>query len=239
MATQSAGSGQAMPLNPVQARLESLLLDATNPHNTMNKVNVIKQFCDTVAMSSEGALLAARLLGHRIQSPQDQEALQALAVLEATVKSCGPAFHGEVGKFRFLNEMIKLVSPKYLGGQRPEHVKQKVVELLYCWTREIPGQSKIGEAYQMLKDQGVVGEDPEYVTSAVFAASLPPRQAELDQEQEKRLQHLLHSKSLEDIQTANMMIKSLVSKDEEKMEKLSKRLEQLATVSSSVKLLNE
>ena len=37
-----------------------------------------------------------------------------MAVLEAAVKSCGPVFHTEVGKFKFLNEMIKLVSPKYL-----------------------------------------------------------------------------------------------------------------------------
>ena len=54
------------------------------------------------------------LLAHKIQSPQEREALQSLAVLEAGVKSCGPVFHAEVGKFKFLNEMIKLVSPKYL-----------------------------------------------------------------------------------------------------------------------------
>ena len=46
--------------------------------------------------------------------PQEREAIQSLAVLEAAVKSCGPVFHTEVGKFKFLNEMIKLVSPKYL-----------------------------------------------------------------------------------------------------------------------------
>ena len=43
---------------------------------------------------------------------QEREAVQALAVLEACVKSCGPLFHSEVGKFKFLNEMIKLVSPR-------------------------------------------------------------------------------------------------------------------------------
>ena len=44
---------------------------------------------------------------------QEREAVQALAVLEACVKSCGPLFHSEVGKFKFLNEMIKLVSPRW------------------------------------------------------------------------------------------------------------------------------
>ena len=39
---------------------------------------------------------------------------------------------------RFLNEMIKLISPKYLGTRTPECVKQRVIELLYSWTRELP-----------------------------------------------------------------------------------------------------
>ena len=84
-----------------------------------------------------------RLLAHKIQSPQEWEALQALTVsnrpeenitlqgvivscedsheahlsqllqvLEACMKNCGRRFHNEVGKFRFLNELIKVVSPK-------------------------------------------------------------------------------------------------------------------------------
>lgn len=28
------------------------------------------------------------------------------------MKNCGQRFHNEVGKFRFLNELIKVVSPK-------------------------------------------------------------------------------------------------------------------------------
>ena len=50
-----------------------------------------------------------------------------MAVLEASARSCGTEFHAEVGKFKFLNEMIKLVSPKYLGPRTPEHVKKKVM----------------------------------------------------------------------------------------------------------------
>ncbi|PNI49043.1 GGA1 isoform 16, partial [Pan troglodytes] len=39
------------------------------------------------------------------------------------MKSCGKRFHDEVGKFRFLNELIKVVSPKYLGSRTSEKVK--------------------------------------------------------------------------------------------------------------------
>ena len=47
------------------------------------------------------------------------------------MKSCGPSFHSEVGKFKFLNEMIKLVSPRYMADQTPEHIKKKVIEMLF------------------------------------------------------------------------------------------------------------
>lgn len=62
----------------------------------------------------------------------------------------------EVGKFRFLNELIKLVSPKYNGAHTPEAVKRRVLELMQSWTVFYPKEFKIKEAYEMLKKQGVV-----------------------------------------------------------------------------------
>lgn len=52
--------------------------------------------------------------------------------------------------------MIRLVSPKYLGGRTPVMVRQKVLQLLHTWTKEYPRELKIKEAYEMLKKQGVV-----------------------------------------------------------------------------------
>ena len=72
------------------------------------------------------------------------------------MRRCGPSFHAEVGKFRFLNEMIKLVSPKYLGKTTPSPVQDKILTLLYSWTTEYPKEIKIKEAFEMLKKQGVV-----------------------------------------------------------------------------------
>jgi len=239
MATKPPQGLASVPTNQSQERLETLLFKATNPGNKIEDVNTIKQFCDCVCQSPDGPLLASRLLGHKIQSPQDQEALQALAVLEACVRSCGQEFHAEVGKFRFLNEMIKLVSPKYSGTRTPEHIKQKVVELLFSWTKQIPEEKKIVEAYEMLKSQGLVLGDPTYVTGAVFAASLPPRQVELDDAETRKLQKLLHSKNPEDIEHANRIIKGMVKKDEEKMEKLTKKAVQMEEVASNVRLLTE
>ena len=59
-----------LPPSPTQASLETLLLRATDPRNRNLDANLVKQFCTVVNSSTEGPQLAARLLGHRIQSPQ-------------------------------------------------------------------------------------------------------------------------------------------------------------------------
>lgn len=63
---------------------------------------------------------------------------------------------------RFLNEMIKLVSPKYLGSQTPKPVRDRVLQLMYSWTVDYPRETKIKEAYQMLRKQGVVSDEPPF-----------------------------------------------------------------------------
>ena len=80
----------------------------------------------------------------------------ALQLLDTCMKHCGVGFHAEVGKFRFLNEMIKLVSPKYLGGHTALAVKQRVLLLMHTWMVDCARETKIKEAYDMLKKQGVI-----------------------------------------------------------------------------------
>ncbi|XP_071747797.1 ADP-ribosylation factor-binding protein GGA1-like [Lepeophtheirus salmonis] len=223
--------------------LEKLLFKATNPSNKLEDVNTIKQFCDLINKdeSDNSSIIAIRLLAHKIQSPQEMEAIQSLAVLEACVKSCGKSFRAEVGKFKFLNEMIKLVSPRYLGSRTPEHVKKKVIELLYLWSTSVMEETKISEAYQMLKTQGIVTNDPTHVKDAVFAPSLSPRIHEdpLNEDQSKQLKKLLQSRNSEDLQKANKIIRGMVQDDEKRIEALSKRTSELTLVTNNAKLLNE
>jgi ADP-ribosylation factor-binding protein GGA len=74
--------------------------------------NLTAQFCQKLNSDFDGAQLALDLITSKIQSNQEWEAIIALYVLEACVKNCGERFHDLIGRFRFLNEMIKLVSPK-------------------------------------------------------------------------------------------------------------------------------
>uniref|UniRef100_A0A2K6GQJ8 Golgi associated, gamma adaptin ear containing, ARF binding protein 1 n=1 Tax=Propithecus coquereli TaxID=379532 RepID=A0A2K6GQJ8_PROCO len=221
--------------------LEARINRATNPLNKELNWASINSFCEQLNEDFEGPPLATRLLAHKIQSPQEWEAIQALTVLETCMKSCGKRFHDEVGKFRFLNELIKVVSPKYLGSRTSEKVKNKILELLYSWTVGLPEEVKISEAYQMLKKQGIVKSDPKLPDDATFPLP-PPRPKNVifeDEEKSKMLARLLKSSHPEDLRAANKLIKEMVQEDQKRMEKISKRVNAIEEVNNNVKLLTE
>uniref|UniRef100_A0A8C0ELP3 Golgi associated, gamma adaptin ear containing, ARF binding protein 1 n=1 Tax=Bubo bubo TaxID=30461 RepID=A0A8C0ELP3_BUBBB len=224
---------------PVDEALQ--LNKATNPLNKDLDWDGINAFCEQLNKELEGPPLATRLLAHKIQSPQEWEAIQALTVLESCMKSCGKRFHDEVGKFRFLNELIKVVSPKYLGSRTPEKVKSKILELMYSWTLGLPHEVKILEAYQMLKKQGIVKCDPKLPDDAPFPPP-PPRPKNIifdDEEKSKILARLLKSSHPEDLRAANKLIKEMVQEDQKRMEKISKRVNAIEEVNNNVRLLTE
>ncbi|KAM5148992.1 ADP-ribosylation factor-binding protein GGA1 [Mantella aurantiaca] len=221
--------------------LEARINRATNPLNKEQSWEDVEAFCHQLNHDLEGPQLATRLLAHKIQSPQEWEAMQALTVLEACMKNCGKRFHSEVGKFRFLNELIKVVSPKYLGTRSPEKVKQKILELLYSWTLGLPNEVKITEAYQMLKKQGILKEDPILPAEAMMPLPPPrPKNAIFDDdEKSKMLARLLKSTHPEDLRAANKLIKEMVQEDQKRMEKISKRVNAIEEVNNNVRLLGE
>ncbi|XP_010872731.1 ADP-ribosylation factor-binding protein GGA3 isoform X2 [Esox lucius] len=222
--------------------LESWLNKATHPTNRQEDWEYIIGFCDQINKELEGPQIAVRLLVHKIQSPQEWEALQALTVLEACMKNCGRRFHNEIGKYRFLNELIKVVSPKYMGDGVPEKVKTKIIELLYSWTVAFPNEAKINEAYQTLRRQGLVTTDPELPVDKTLIPSPPtrPKNPVFDNEDMgKLLAELLRSKNPEDLQEANRLIKNMVKEDDVRVQKVTKRIHTLEEVGINVKLLSE
>uniref|UniRef100_A0A4W5KUW8 Golgi associated, gamma adaptin ear containing, ARF binding protein 3 n=1 Tax=Hucho hucho TaxID=62062 RepID=A0A4W5KUW8_9TELE len=222
--------------------LESWLNKATHPTNRQEDWEYIISFCDQINKELEGPQIAVRLLVHKIQSPQEWEALQALTVLEACMKNCGRRFHNEIGKYRFLNELIKVVSPKYMGDRVPEKVKTKIIEMLYSWTVAFPNEAKINEAYQTLRRQGLVTMDPELPVDKTLIPSPPtrPKNPVFDNEDMgKLLAELLRSKNPEDLQEANRLIKNMVKEDDVRVQKVTKRIHTLEEVGINVKLLSE
>ncbi|GAB1608924.1 hypothetical protein Ahia01_001177500, partial [Argonauta hians] len=228
--------------------LDSILNKATNPSNVDEDWEEILRFCDRINNDLDGPTVSVRLLALKVQSPQEREALAALLTLETCVKNCGTRFQSEIGKFRFLNEIIKVVSPKYLGSRTSEAVKKRCIQLMYRWSRELNHEPKIAEAYAMLKTQGIVREDPPYIDKNVAAhphhplPTPPPRPKNAlfeDEEKARLLSRLLKSKNPEDLQAANRLIKNMVQQDADRIDKMSKRVMELETINNSVSVLSD
>ncbi|XP_024859081.1 ADP-ribosylation factor-binding protein GGA2-like isoform X2 [Kryptolebias marmoratus] len=157
------------------------------------------------------------------------------------MNNCGKRFHSEAAKFRFLNELIKVLTPKYFGAWTAQTVKDRVTEVLYGWTLWLKDEPKIQEAYKMLKKQSIVKKDPKLPDTVIMA---PPSQrtteSVFDQEEKaKLLARLLNSGRPEDLETANRLIKSTIKEEQEKVEKVAKRESTLKEVESSTKQLRE
>lgn len=205
--------------------LETLLNQATDPSNPSDRWDCIQGFYQRVTQDADGPQVAVRLLAHKIQSPQEREALQALTVLEACMNNCGKKFHNEAAKFKFLNELIKVLSPKYFGLLTPGPVKDRVTEVLYGWTLWLKDQPKIQEAYSMLKKQGIVKKDPN-LSAKLIMPPAPQRSTPsiFDQEDKAQLlDRLLKSGRSEDLETANRLIKNAMQAEQEKAERVQKR----------------
>ncbi|XP_041727197.1 ADP-ribosylation factor-binding protein GGA3-like isoform X2 [Coregonus clupeaformis] len=221
--------------------LQSWLNKATDPSNPEDRWDCIQGFYEQVNQEADGPQVATRLLAHKIQSPQRREALQALTVLEACMNNCGKRFHSEAAKFRFLNELIKVLSPKFLGQWSGAEVKLRVTEVLYSWTLWLKEEPKIQEAYRMLKKQGLVKKDPQLPDTIVMP---PPSQRAEDsvfnqEDKAKLLARLLKSSSPEDLQTANRLIKNTIKEEQQKAERVSRRVSTLEEVASRTRQLRE
>lgn len=132
------------------------------------------------------------------------------------MSKCGPKFHSEIGKFRFLNELIRLVSPQYDGQKTPKKIKDKILDLLLIWKINFPNEPKIKEAYDMLLSKGVKHE---HVKGDVVRNTTNGNSGRNDgrtgREQGEpvlaaRLKGLLQSSRPTDIQAANLLIQNMV-----------------------------
>nr|XP_057946676.1 probable glutamate--tRNA ligase, mitochondrial isoform X2 [Doryrhamphus excisus] len=236
-----AETSPEIPSFSISLRGSQKINGATDPTNQEDRWDSIQGFYQLVNKEADGPQVALSLLAHKIQSPQEKEALQALTVLEACMNNCGKRFHCEAAKFRFLNELIKVLTPKYFGSWTAQKVKDRLTEVLYGWTLWLKEEKKIQEVYSMLKKQGIIKKDPKLPDTVIMAP--PPHRSTdsvFDQEDKATLlARLLKSGRSEDLETANSLIKSTMKEEQEKAEKVLKRQSTLKSVESSTRQLRE
>ena len=174
----------------------------------------------------------------------------AVQILEGCVKNCGVPIHSVVGKFRFLNEFIKMVSPKYYSDT-PTEVKRRILACMQQWNFSLMEQSKAREAYQMLVRQGVEFPDDVEMPQLdvpcgegyldISAKSMVKRHSPLEEDAKKAklLEKLLKSKDPNDLMKANKLIKKMVEIDAKKGQKAAETSKELDIVRTNAKLLTE
>ncbi|KAA0193827.1 ADP-ribosylation factor-binding protein GGA1 [Fasciolopsis buskii] len=221
---------------------------ATSPTSQHYNSDTLKVIVELINKEPNGPAVALRLLAHKIQSPQEREALCALTILESLTKQCDRQFISELGKFKFINEIIKVLSPKHLGDQTTETVKAKCRKLLFEWQRDHGTEEpKFTAAYTMLCSQGLISPDstvssngtPRSDSSAV-AGDASRRKDIFDRNRHsERLTKLLRSRNPNDIAEANRIIKNIVEEDQQRMEKEARLSTEMESLKNNTLLLNE
>ncbi|KAK0397657.1 hypothetical protein QR680_002206 [Steinernema hermaphroditum] len=220
--------------------LEYFLAAATNPYITEDERNQLATvLCEKIGSDLEGAAVAVKNLSHKILSPDQSEALIALNIIDKCVRSCGQRVWNEIAKFRFLNQLVRLLSPKYMGLETSDAVRNRAIELLFTWKNSMRHLGKIEEVYALLKEQGVIQSDP-VITTEIPNCPKPSRLALFeDEEKAHLLSELLKSKNPDDLQAANRLIKSMVRSEDLRMERITKRRECIEKAEGNCRVLSE
>uniref|UniRef100_A0A914YY03 ADP-ribosylation factor-binding protein GGA1 n=1 Tax=Panagrolaimus superbus TaxID=310955 RepID=A0A914YY03_9BILA len=228
-------------MNSAEKPLEYLISRAVDPFITEEERNKFsEELCSRIGHEYEGPYLAMKFLSYRLLSPNQEEALNTLNVMDICIRRCGSRINHEIGKYRFLNQFIRLLSPKYQGLETSDVVKEKAIKLLYQWKQSMRYIEKLQQVYNQLKEQGIIDEDPTEDMEIIQIPKPSPRIASFeDEERSQLLAELLKSKSPEDLQAANRLIKSMVRSDEQKMHKHCEQRNLMDTAIEHSTLLQE
>lgn len=210
--------------------LELMFERATSPSNVEPDLLAIDTIVKIIQIDKHLSSFAAQKIKEKVNSSNPKVVLQSLDILDECMTKC-TSVHNEVGKFKFLNELIKLVSPKYKGDETSRDIQCKILDLLLIWTIQYPQEHKIKEAYDMLIKQGVVHEPPK----STRTEKTKPLPSDFDSIPQK----LLLSTNPRDIQIANLMIKSMMENKSRSAEIKLKRGLELKKAMDNASLLND
>ncbi|XP_073247471.1 TOM1-like protein 2 [Porites lutea] len=114
------------------------------------------EICDIINETDEGPKDAAKAIKKRLSGNKNYKSvLLTLTVLETCVKNCGHRFHVLLAKKEFLDEIVKILSPK---NNPPQVVQDKILSLIQDWAdafRSSPDLSYVMETYETLRAQGL------------------------------------------------------------------------------------
>lgn len=130
-----------------------------------------------------------------IQSVNINRAIKAMYILKEVFEKGGFTFQKEIAKYKFLNELIRMVSNKFQGHETPESLKNEILNFLNFCSIQYPNFKNFEQSYNLLKN-----EDFQMV-SAERPNIFP------DKADENKFKKLLKSSNKEDVKKANLYLK--------------------------------
>lgn len=116
------------------------------------------EVCDKVNETEEGPKDAVKAFRKRLTQNMGKNhtaILYTLTCLETCVKNCGRRFHVQIAHKDFLNDMVKVIGPKY---DPPQALQEKVLSMIQTWAdafRGSPDMKDVEKVYQDLKAKGI------------------------------------------------------------------------------------
>ncbi|XP_034479602.1 ADP-ribosylation factor-binding protein GGA1 [Drosophila innubila] len=212
--------------------MTEMLDRATNPAKEQVDELGVQMFCIVVRSNGQLVHKAQEMIVAKVRSSNVTEATRAIALLEECMMQCGDDFQDEAAKFRFLNELIRLVSKKYLGAETPHVVKQRIMECLLLWTTKFPQRLKIRDAYEMLRKEGDIDHTQ-------TAAALAKRESVLSTIDEAMFAKLIKSKDPENFKRANLLLQYRMAQEARRNDLLAQHRIVLQEVQDTMQLLNQ
>ncbi|XP_020717180.1 ADP-ribosylation factor-binding protein GGA1 isoform X2 [Ceratitis capitata] len=211
--------------------MEEMLDRATNPIRESVDELSSQMFCMVVRSNPQLVDRSQEMIMLKVRSNNVTESTRAITLLEECMNKCGTEFQDEASKFRFLNQLIRLVSKKYQGAQTPAPIKKRIMECLLLWTTEHPQKVKIREVYEMLCKEGGVEH--------VVAPSVESKRESVLGIDEEMLAKLINSKDPENYKRANLLIQNRVKQEARRRDLIIQHKNILQEVSNTVCLLDE
>jgi len=146
--------------NPLATPIGILIDQATDGSLASENWALNMEICDMINETEEGPKDAVKAIKKKLSTSSGKASnytviMYTLTVAETCVKNCGKRFHSQLAHKDFIQEMIKIISPK---NDPPTVVQEKILALIQTWADAFRGQSDLKEVekmYQELKKKGI------------------------------------------------------------------------------------
>ncbi|RWS22602.1 TOM1-like protein 2 isoform X1 [Leptotrombidium deliense] len=179
---------QQLSGNPLSTAIGQKIEQATDPSLTESDWTLNMEICDMINDTDEGPKDAIRAIKKRLQQNAGKNhtvVMYTLTILETCVKNCGKRFHLLVTNKDFIQDLFKIIGPKY---DPPSAVQEKVLSLIQIWADTFRGQSEfsgVTQAYNELKQKGI--EFPATSSEAVVPIHTPQRSVPVTQQTSRNI----------------------------------------------------